>query len=91
MQTNTSNPQSLAPRPAIKYVAEVSPVKEVMLLGLADLAFWKERLAAENLTPLAQGGQAQLFISATEARFHGIRFRECIIGVHVQRVKRSAG
>jgi hypothetical protein len=89
MQTKTSVPPSLAPRssrPAIKYVAEVSPVKEVTLHGLADLSFWQEQLAAEGLTPLAQDGKAQLFISATEARFKGIRFRECLIGIHVQRV-----
>lgn len=73
-------------RPNIKYVAEVSPVKEVTLHGLAELDVWQERLAAEELTPVARDGRAQLFISATEARFKGIRFRECLIGVHVQRL-----
>lgn len=88
MQTKPSDLPSLAPRPprpSIKYVAEVSPVKEVTLHGLADLAFWQVLLAAENLIPLPREGQAQLFISATEARFKGIRFRECLIGIHVQR------
>jgi hypothetical protein len=69
----------------IRYVAEVSPVKEVTLHGLADLSFWHDRLAGENLEPIARDGQAQLFISATEARFWGILFRECLIGIHVQR------
>ncbi len=68
----------------VKYVAEVSPVKEVTLHGTADLAYWREKLAAENLQPLAADGLAQVFVSATEARFMGITFRESLIGIHVQ-------
>lgn len=83
----------LEPRPShptIKYVAEVAPVKEVTLHGLAELSFWRERLKSEELEPIARDDQAQLFISATEARFGGIQFRECIIGVQVQRTKGPA-
>jgi hypothetical protein len=68
----------------IKYVAEVAPVKEVTLHGRAELAYWTEKLRAENLTPLAADGQAQLLISSTEARFWGILFRESLIGIHIQ-------
>ena len=70
--------------PSVKYVAEVAPVKEVTLHGLADLAFWRSKLAAENLQPLESDGRAKLIISATEARFWGITFREALIGIHVQ-------
>lgn len=68
----------------IRYVAEVAPVREVTLHGVADLAFWQEKLRSDNLQPVANEGQAQVFLSATEARFLGIRFRECIIGIHVE-------
>ncbi len=68
----------------IKYVAEVAPVKEVILHGGANLAYWQKKLAAQNLQPLAVDGQAQLLINATEARFWGILFRESLIAVHVQ-------
>lgn len=68
----------------IKYVAQVAPVREVTMHGLADLAFWQEKLRGENLQPMPSQGQAQLFISATEARFMGLRFRECILGIQVE-------
>ena len=68
----------------IKYVAEVAPVKEVTLHGLADLAYWRDKLAAENLQPLKSNERAQVIISATEAKFWGITFRELLIGIHVQ-------
>lgn len=68
----------------VRYVAQVAPVKDVTLHGLADLAFWQEKLRGENLLPLANEGRAQIFLSATEARFMGIQFRECLIGIHVE-------
>jgi hypothetical protein len=68
----------------IKYVAQVAPVREVTLHGVAELAFWQDKLHGENLQPLASEGQARLFVSATEARFMGLRFRECIVGIQVE-------
>lgn len=41
-----------------------------------DLAFWKDRLAHEELVPAQRDGQAQILITAADSRFKGIRFRE---------------
>jgi hypothetical protein len=62
--------------PKIKYVAQVEPVREVSLIGSADLAYWTERLAADDLRPIEFEGQARVMIGATAARFLGIQFRE---------------
>jgi len=72
--------------PPVKFVAQVEPVKEVTLHGSADFEFWQERLQSEQLQPVPKDGRAQVFVSATEAKFLGLTFRECIIGVHVTRV-----
>lgn len=76
--------------PPIKFVAEVSPVNEVTLHGTADLSFWQDRLRPEKLTPLAENGRAQLFVSGTETRYLGIQFRECILGIHVAPQRQQA-
>jgi hypothetical protein len=65
----------------IKYVAQVEPVREVSLIGSADLAYWTSQLAADNLRPIAFDGQARVMIGATAARFLGIQFREVTITV----------
>src|SRR6202034_4248097 len=46
----------------VKWVAELAHVREVSLLGTADLAYWKERLRAEGLCPAGRDGQAQILI-----------------------------
>ena len=58
----------------IKYLAEPKHVREVSLLGTADLDFWKARLEDEDLTPAERDGKAQLLIVAADMRFMGIRF-----------------
>lgn len=65
------------------YVAVISPVREVMLTGTADLAYWREQLAQEELTPFDEVGAAVLSISATSSSFRGIAFREFTISVAV--------
>jgi hypothetical protein len=85
MTTQTSEPQSIAwdELPPLKFVAEVQPVLELSLHGTADLAYWREALRAEGLEPVATNGEAQVVISATQARFWGLTFRECIVAVQV--------
>lgn len=84
----TSSPVSRPP-PPIRWAAKVAPVKEVTLHGLADLAYWQEKLRPEGLEPAPLDGRAQVLLSATETRFWGILFRECLIGVQVSRVGQS--
>jgi hypothetical protein len=62
-------------------------VREVSLLGTADLAFWKERLLKEELLPAESNGQAQLLIVAADAKYLGVRFRELSFSVLVSRVE----
>ena len=64
-----------------RYVAEVTRVREVSLLGSADLAFWRERLSAENLLPAERDGKARIMIVGAAMRFMGIRFSEISFSV----------
>lgn len=66
---------------SVKWAAELSHVREVSLLGTADLAYWNDRLQAENLVPAEKDGQAQLLIIAADAKFMGIRFQELSFSV----------
>lgn len=67
----------------IKWAAELSHVREVTLLGDADLAYWAERLSGEGLAPLACAGRSRVMIIAAEMVFAGIRFREVSVSVRV--------
>jgi hypothetical protein len=67
----------------IKYAAELSHVRDVSLLGTANLAYWKDRLAEEDLIPADADGKAQILIVAAEAKFMGVRFRELSFSVLV--------
>jgi hypothetical protein len=67
----------------VKWAADVAHVREVSLLGTADLAFWRDRLLKEDLIPAESDGQAQLLIVAAEMKFMGVRFRELSYSVRV--------
>src|SRR5215218_5136234 len=73
------------PPPSIKYVAQLAHVREVSLLGTADLAYWTERLRSERLTPDECEGNAQVLVIAADARFKGMRFREVSFSILVHR------
>jgi hypothetical protein len=68
---------------AVQYVADLKHVREVSLLGTADLAFWEGRLREEGLAPAAQDGKAQVLVIAAEARYLGLPFRELSFSVLV--------
>lgn len=65
----------------IKWAAQLSGVRDVTLLGTAELAYWAPRLEAEGLAPLVQDGRAQLTIISADGRFMGLRFRELSFSV----------
>jgi hypothetical protein len=75
----------------VKYVAEISPVREVWLVGAADLGFWSERLKSARLVPSEFDGRARILVSAIEARYLGVRFRELCISVFVRDERGGAG
>jgi hypothetical protein len=72
-----------SPIPPIRYVAVISNVREVSLLGTADLAYWKKQVREIDLHPFNAGGKAQLLIGAIASQYKGIRFRELSISVLV--------
>lgn len=67
----------------IEYVARLPHVRDVTLLGTADLGFWAERLRGEGLTPLDDAGKAQILVIAADAHFMGLSFQEVSFSVLV--------
>ncbi len=65
------------------YVSTITGVREVALSGTADLDFWRARLKMEGLSPLDNNGRASLLLTAIEARFRGLPFRELSVSVLV--------
>jgi len=81
---------SKPPTPTIDYDVEISGVREVSLIGTAELGFWRDRLSREGFHPVPIDGRAQLLVSSTNATFHGIRFRELSFSLFVSRRKDAA-
>jgi hypothetical protein len=68
---------------SVKWAAELAHVREVSLLGRADLAFWKDRLLREELLPAESDGHAHLLIVAANSKYMGVPFRELSFSVLV--------
>jgi hypothetical protein len=68
----------------IKWAARVAHVREVSLLGTADLGYWAGRLKREDLVPDDRDGRAQVMIVAAALRWRGVRFRELSVSVLVR-------
>jgi hypothetical protein len=68
-----------------RYIAALSNVSEVSLVGTADLAFWKAHLRdAGSLTPAESEGKARLLVSSSAAKFMGVplaEFSVCVLVV----------
>ena len=71
------------PNTPVQYAADLNNVKEVTLHGTADLSFWEAVLHKERLFPYQETDKAVLLLSATQARWKGLKFREFIISVAV--------
>lgn len=67
----------------VKWAAEVAHVREVSLLGTADLSFWRDWLAEQRLRPCEHEGKAQLLIVGADSKYMGVRFRELSFSVLV--------
>lgn len=65
----------------IQYVAEPKHVKEVSLLGTAELGFWAPRLREQDLIPRERDGRAQILVMSAEMSWMGIRFSEISFSV----------
>lgn len=68
---------------AVKYVAEPKHVREVSLLGTADLAFWTNRLRQQRLVPVDHHGKARILVTAAEMSFLGMPFSEASFSIFV--------
>jgi hypothetical protein len=62
-------------------MVEVPSVRELNLVGSADLAYWTAHLAGTGLAPLNRDGQAEISIGATDLTWMGWRFNESIVVV----------
>ena len=67
----------------LKYIAEPNHVREVSLVGTADLPYWKRWLEKEDLIPTESDGKAQLLIMAVAMSYMGIKFQELSFSVFV--------
>jgi hypothetical protein len=72
------------PGARIKYVAQLSHVREVSLFGAADLSYWAQRLRDEELVPEPVDDRAQVLVIAADGKFRGIRFREVSFSIAVR-------
>lgn len=69
----------------VKYIATITNVKEIILKGTADAAYWREYLKPHNLFPFETDGKADIHIGTIESKFNGIKFREAVFSVAVSR------
>ncbi len=67
----------------LAYAAIVHHVREITLVGRADLGFWRDALASEQLAPYDDAGYTQMQVSVTDLRWMGIHFNEFTITVRV--------
>jgi hypothetical protein len=65
------------------YISTITNVREVALMGAADLPYWRDRLQPEGLTPFVEDGRAALLLTAIESKFRGIPFRELSVSIRV--------
>jgi hypothetical protein len=65
------------------YLSTLTGVREVALAGVANLAYWRDQLQPARLVPWDDGGRASVLLTAIDARFRGISFRELSIAVRV--------
>ena len=68
----------------IKWAARLEHVREVSLLGTADLSYWMRQLEPEELFPVDYDGQAQIMIVGADSKFMGVPFREISFSVLVE-------
>ncbi len=76
--------------PPTSYDVVVTGVRELSLIGNADLTFWRDRLKSESLIPRVKRERAEIIISATDSRWMGLPFQELSIAVSLSPVARSS-
>ncbi|MFQ5411236.1 MAG: hypothetical protein ACE5EC_03025, partial [Phycisphaerae bacterium] len=67
--------------PPIKYIAQLNNVRELALYGTADLSWWQDHLAGEELEPVEVDGRAQVAVTGLDTKWMGIPFRDLSVAV----------
>ena len=67
----------------VKYVAEIKNVREICLVGSADLEFWKTHLSPLRLAPINFAGHARVLVSCVKLKWMGIAFEELSIAIPI--------
>jgi hypothetical protein len=75
---------SSAPPKRVKYIAEINGGREVTLVCAADYEYWQSRAANEQLTIASVNGAAEVWLSAVQLRWMGVRFNELSISVRLE-------
>lgn len=74
----------MTPAGSPKFVAVIDEVGEVSLTGLAEAGGWARLLHAADLQPARRHGKVQLLVSAVQARYMGVPFRELSVSVYIR-------
>lgn len=67
----------------LDFVTVIHPVLEVTLVGKVQAHLWQPLLDGEAVTIRQTQGEADVLISAVDARYYGIRFRELSVSIGV--------
>jgi len=67
--------------PPLKYIAQLKNVRELALMGAADLSWWQDHLAAEDLEPVEVDGRAQVAVTDLHTKWMGIPFRDLSVAI----------
>jgi hypothetical protein len=74
--------KTISPEKA-KYVAVVNNVKELRLIGKANLDFWNRQLTDKPFQVFNNEGFAEIVLAATELVWRGFRFNELMMTIRV--------
>jgi len=69
---------------SVKYIAALKKVNELALVGSADLSWWRDFLASEDIEPVDVDGKAQVLVTGLVSRWMGIPFIDLSVIVAAQ-------
>lgn len=65
------------------YLVTLDRIREVSLVGTADAAYWRERLAREGLFPYPEGEKIEITLGAAAIRWKGVDSLEFTLALSV--------
>jgi hypothetical protein len=78
-----TNQSTLRCKP-VKYIAQINGGREVTLICAADYKYWHDELARYHQTPADINGAAELWLSAVQLKWMGVRFSELSVSVRLE-------